>query len=130
MFAPVIRFLWLFTFLYTVVSSTVIIAAPYTPFYPNTTVNYNVIPLLAQSLVSQSVDGAFLCGTTGESLSLTIEERKAIATTWKQTVTAQKLPLQIIVHVGAESLSDAIALAQHAAAIGITTIATMPPTFF
>ena len=45
----------------------------------------NIIKEYANDLVSQSVNGLFICGTTGESYCLTNSERKLILEAWMDT---------------------------------------------
>jgi N-acetylneuraminate lyase len=78
-------------------------------------------------LQESGVRGAFICGTTGESLSLTVAERMAITEAWREAA-GGKMPL--VVHVGANSLPDARALAAHAAKCKVDAIAVMAPSFF
>eukprot|EP01035_Chromulina_nebulosa_P062885 gene62885-86003_t len=102
-----------------------LIAAPFTPFNADRSVNLNVIPAYARFLRANGVSAAFVCGTTGEGLSLTLEERLAIAEAW---VKAAQLP--VIVHVGHTCLADARALTAHAAKIGAAAVSALAPMFF
>jgi N-acetylneuraminate lyase len=86
-----------------------------------------VISAQAQLLLESGVNGAFICGTTGESLSLTFGERMIVTDMWS-TVVRGKMP--IVVHVGCNSLPDACELAEHAAQSGADAIAVMAPSFF
>ena len=107
---------------------TGLVAAPFTPMHPNGEVNLAAIDAYANHLIRHGgVTGVFICGTTGESASLTTEERKAIAEKW---VTAAGGKLKIIVHVGTTSLPQAVDLAAHAQAIGADVISAMAPFFF
>jgi N-acetylneuraminate lyase len=47
-----------------------------------------------ERLVREGVTGVFCCGTSGESMSLTLPERKAALEAWLAT------PLRVIAHVG------------------------------
>lgn len=71
--------------------------------------------------------GVFICGTSGESMSLTIEERKAIAQKWVEAAGGR---LKVIVHVGGTSRPYCVELASHAQQIGADAIAAMAPVFF
>lgn len=55
---------------------TGLIAAPHTPFDANGEVNYPVIDRIAEHLIAQGVKGAYVCGTTGEGIHCSVEERK------------------------------------------------------
>ncbi|CAL1281615.1 unnamed protein product [Larinioides sclopetarius] len=103
-------------------------AAPFTAFKENGELNPDVIPAYVDHLVRQGVKAAFVNGTTGEGLSLTVEERKILAEGW---VKAGKNKLDvIIIQVGANSIKDARELAAHAGKIGATGIASLPPIFY
>lgn len=104
-----------------------LIAAPFTAFYPDGRVNLSTIAQQCDFLVNDGVVGAFICGTTGEGLSLSIEERKQIAEKW---IEAAPDHFKIIVHVGHNSLTDAQSLAAHAQEIGAWGIASFSPFFF
>src|SRR5690606_14641888 len=81
----------------------------------------------AKRLVRDGVSGSFVCGTTGESLSLTLDERKAVAEAWRRSAGDR---LKVIVHVGHTCQRDAAELARHAAQIGADAVAAMGPSFF
>jgi N-acetylneuraminate lyase len=104
-----------------------LVAAPFTPFHADGALHPEQIPAYVQWLQQNSVTGAFICGTTGEGMSLTVEERCEVAEQWVNHAPAS---LQVIVHVGHNSLDDARRLAAHAAAIGASAVASMPPSFF
>lgn len=104
-----------------------LIAAPFTPMTDGGAVNLAAIRQYADSLARQGVVGAFICGTTGEGMSMTIAERKAVAEEW---VKASEGGLKIIVHVGHNCGADAAELAAHAASIGAYAIASIAPNFY
>lgn len=84
-----------------------------------------------QRLVDHVIDGGlqclYPCGTTGEMMYLTVEERKLVAeVTLKQA--AGRVP--VFVHVGAWNLKDTIELAQHAEKIGADGIGVVTPAFY
>ena len=68
----------------------------------------------------------FVCGTTGESMSLTLAERRVLVETWIKAA-AGRFP--VIVHVGHTCQRDCVELAAHAAHRGAAAIATMGPCF-
>ena len=103
-----------------------LIAAPFTPFDQQGEIQYDRIPAQARFLESQGISGVFVCGTTGEGISLTLEERKNVVLAWKAAVG----PLRWFVHVGHGSLKDAQELARHAEEAGAPAIASLGPIFF
>src|SRR5690242_19477076 len=104
-----------------------LVAAPHTPMTAAGEVNLRDIEQQAQLLVEGGVIAAFVCGTTGEGLSLTSEERKAVAERWVKVAPAS---LPLIVHVGHTSAGEARALAAHAQKIGARAVSALAPFFF
>ncbi len=104
-----------------------LIAAPYTPFRNDGGLNLPMIEKLAESLVANKVAGAFVCGTTGEGVSMSMTERMKVAERWQQCAGKKLL---VIVHVGHTSLGDSRALAAHAQKIGASAIGCMAPYCF
>lgn len=104
-----------------------LIAAPFTPFRPDRSVNLDVIPAYARLLRENGVTAAFICGTTGEGLSLTQRERMDVAEAWMKVADDR---LRVIVHVGSTCLADARELTQHAAKIGAAATGAIAPCFF
>lgn len=107
---------------------TGLIAAPFTPMNEDSTLNLSMIKSYVDHIVNHGcVNGVFICGTTGESASLTTEERKAVAEEW---VKYGKGKIKIIVHVGGTSMFQSMELARHAQEIGADMIAAIAPFFF
>ena len=106
---------------------TGLVAAPHTPMHPDASVNLDIIERQAELLLANGVAGVFVCGTTGEGMSLTLQERMDIAQRW-QAVAGDRL--RVIVHVGHLCLPDSQALAEHAQNIGAFAIGTIAPCFF
>jgi N-acetylneuraminate lyase len=106
---------------------TGVIAAPFTPMNSDGSLNLNMIELQAKALIANRVQGAFICGTTGEGVSLTTQERMRVAEKWREAATPE---LAIIVHVGHESLRESRTLAAHAEKIKVSAFAALAPSFF
>lgn len=104
-----------------------LIAAPFTPFHPDRSINLDVIPAYARLLRDNGVGAAFVCGTTGEGLSLTQAERMQVAEAWMKVADEK---LRVIVHVGHNCLADAQELTRHAAKIGAAAVGAFAPCFF
>jgi N-acetylneuraminate lyase len=106
---------------------TGLIAAPHTPMKSDGSINADAVALQAELLQEADVRGAFICGTTGESLSLAMTERMAVMEAWEHAAD-EAFPL--VVHVGSNSLTESRALAAHADDCGADAIAVMAPNFF
>ena len=86
----------------------------------------DVIPSYVEHLRRHGAPAAYVCGSTGESLALTVDERRRVLEAW---VDAAGTDLPIIAHVGSNALPDAIELARHASDVGVAAISAMNPTF-
>ena len=104
-----------------------IIAAPFTPMTLDDRVDLNVIERQAELLHRNGVSGGFVCGTTGEGVSLTMEERTSVARRWVESAPDG---FEVIVHVGHTSLPASKELARHASEIGARGTGAMGPCFF
>jgi N-acetylneuraminate lyase len=103
---------------------TGLIAAPFTPFNADGSLNLGMIERQAMALVETRVNGAFICGTTGEGVSLTTAERLQVAERWMAVAPDA---LRVIVHVGHLSVGESRALAAHAQKIKAGAFATTAP---
>ena len=72
------------------------------------------------------LDGILALGTTGEGVLFAPEERRAIA----ERFVAARGPLKVIVHCGAQSTRETVALAAHAAEAGADGVAVIGPPYF
>ncbi|MCL4113163.1 UNVERIFIED_CONTAM: hypothetical protein GTU68_065799 [Idotea baltica] len=103
------------------------IPAPFTCFSEDGTINVKPIAAYAQLLKNKGAVGAFILGTTGEGVTMTIAERKQVAEEW---IKHQSNSFQVIVHVGGPSITSSLELARHACEIGAAAISLMAPIFF
>lgn len=104
-----------------------LIAAPFTPMHADCSINLDAIETYANRLHIDGVVGAFVGGTTGEAMSLSVDERLQIAERWMAQAPKD---LRVVVHVGHTALVDCQRLAAHAQSIGADSIACMAPFFF
>ena len=102
------------------------VAAVHTPFDETGRLAPDVIPAYAAHLRDSGVGAAYVCGSTGESLALSVAERRAILEAWMSVAGED---LHVIAHVGSNALPDSLELARHADALGVDGISAMNPTF-
>ncbi len=100
----------------SVVSFGRAITAMITPFKEDGSVNYAVAEQLAAYLAENGSDGIVVCGTTGESPSLTWDEEYDLFQAVKKAVNRKAL---VIAGTGSNSTTEAIAATQKAAKIGL-----------
>lgn len=106
---------------------TGLVAATFSPMSADGSINLRQVERHAELLIESRVAGAFVNGSTGESLSLSMMERQQLAERWCQVARGV---LPVIVHVGHNSLPEAQALAAHAQKVGAQGVAAMAPCFF
>lgn len=102
-------------------------AATLTPMKANGQVALDHIGPQIERLIERGVTGLYVCGSTGEGVSLTSAERKAV-TVESIRVAAGRVP--VLVQVGHNSLTEAAELAAHAAASGAAGISATCPSYF
>ncbi|MEA5513815.1 4-hydroxy-tetrahydrodipicolinate synthase [Nodularia sp. UHCC 0506] len=93
-----------------------ILTAMITPFKADGSVNYNVAAELAAHLVNNGTDTLVVCGTTGESPTLTWDEEYQLFVEVLQAVAGKA---KVIAGCGSNSTKEAIAATQKAAKIGV-----------
>jgi N-acetylneuraminate lyase len=107
---------------------TGLVAATHSPFHADGSLNLATVEKQAAHLLANGVKYAFIGGTTGESHSLTLEERRALAMRWMQVAGASAL--KVVVHVGANCLADARTLAAQAQSLGAAAVSALAPSYF
>ena len=112
----------------TVPRLTGLVAATHTPLHADGSLNLALVERQADHLLQQHVHVAFIGGTTGESHSLTLDERRALASRW--FAVARGTDLKVVVHVGSNCLPDAKVLAAEADQMGALAIAALAPSYF
>lgn len=105
---------------------TGLIAAVHTPMSAAGELALDTVENQREVLEENGVRGAFVCGTTGEGLSLTVDERMRVAERWTR-LASEDFP--VIIHVGANAAGDACTLARHAAENRAAAIALAPPSY-
>ena len=106
---------------------TGLIAATYTPFHGDGSLNPEAIAPMTELMIERGVAGFYVCGSTGEGESLSVGERKRVAESFV-AATDQRVP--VVIQVGHNSLESAAELARHAASIGADAISSLPTTYF
>jgi len=104
------------------------IAAAVTPFKDGgADLDDGAVGPLTRFLADGGIDGALVCGTTGEGILLSALERVRVA---ERFVEARPDGFQVAIHAGAQSTSDTVALATHAKEIGADAVAVIAPPYF
>ncbi len=98
-----------------------------TPFDARGELDTGALRRLVDFLVARGVKGLFPGGTTGEGPLLSFEERRQLA---EATVEAAAGRLPVIVHTGAITTRETLALTRHAQEIGAQAAGVIPPYFY
>lgn len=93
-----------------------VMTAMVTPFKEDGSVNYEVAEKLAAHLVENGTDTLIICGTTGESPSMTWDEEYQLFKCVLQAVSGKA---KVIAGCGSNSTKEAMAATQQAAKIGV-----------
>jgi N-acetylneuraminate lyase len=98
-----------------------------TPLTKKDEIDTHALCELIDFVLAKGVHGLYICGSTGEGILLTEEERRLVAETTVKHV-AGRVP--VIVHVGAPATALAARLARHAHEAGADAVASVPPFYF
>jgi len=104
-----------------------LVAATFTPLHDDGSINVATIPQIVDHLVRHGTVGMYVLGSTGEGVSLTHDERLAVAEAFVQAA-GKRLP--VIIQVGCESLAESRRLAAHAEEIGADAVSAISPVYF
>lgn len=106
-----------------------LIAAPFTPMNSDGSINIGIIPAYYQLLKTNGIKGAFICGSTGEGVSLTNQEKKLITNAWADASNHDS-EFKVMLFLGGTSIADCKELALHARQAGIYAISFTSPFYF
>lgn len=106
-----------------------LIAAPFTPMHKDGSLHLELIPLYYEMLKLNGVRGAFICGSTGEGVSLTAKEKMAVAEAWA-SCTRNDNDFVVMPLVGGCCLQESKELALHARQCGLNAVSFTSPFYF
>jgi dihydrodipicolinate synthase/N-acetylneuraminate lyase len=90
-------------------------------------VDLEAVPPLVSFLADGGIDGVLVCGTTGEGILLSADERRAVV---EGFLAARPEGFQVAVHAGAQTTAEVVALAAHAREAGADAVAVIAPPYF
>ncbi|MBD1420906.1 dihydrodipicolinate synthase family protein [Sphingobacterium chuzhouense] len=106
-----------------------LIAAPFTPFHGNGELNLDLIPSYYALLKANNVTGAFICGSTGEGVSLTFDEKVAVMEKWA-TLTKDDTDFSLMMFLGGTNIKECKQLATLAEKAAVDVISFTSPFYF
>ncbi len=101
--------------------------ALFTPFTPEAKPALPVVEKLTDLMVREGLDGLYIVGSTGQWPLLSFADRCAVAERIVRTA-AGRIP--VMVHVGAATTAEAVALAKHAKKIGADAVSAVTPIYY
>ena len=81
----------------------------------------------AEYLLNKGVKGLYVCGSSGECIYQSKEERKLIL---ESVMEVARGKMTVIAHVACNNTADSQELAAHAESLGVDAIASIPPIYF
>ena len=104
-----------------------IIPAFYACYEDDGSVSAERTQALTQHLIDKNVKGVYVCGSSGECIYQSKEERKLIL---ENVMKIAKGKITVIAHVACNNTADSQELAAHAESLGVDAIASIPPIYF
>ncbi|WP_243112542.1 dihydrodipicolinate synthase family protein [Caproiciproducens sp. NJN-50] len=98
-----------------------------TPLTEEDKIDVESLKHLVDHCIDNGLQCLYPCGTTGEMMYLTVEERKLVTET---VVKYANRRVPVFAQVGAWNLADTIELAKHAVAVGADGIGVVTPVFY
>ena len=98
-----------------------------TPTRADESLNLDALEEIVDLQIKDGVEGFYCCGSSGEGLLLTLEERKQVV---EHTIRAAAGRVPVIAHVGTIRTKDVIELADHAMKAGAMAVSMIPPYYY
>ncbi len=104
-----------------------VFAAVPTFFHDDESLDLDAFAAHLRRLAGTGLCGVLVCGSTGEFPALDSGERMDVAAA--AVAALRGTPLQVVIHAGAASTRDTVALARHAVSIGAHGVAAITPYY-
>lgn len=98
-----------------------------TPVREDNTVDVDAVAPLVEYFIQAGVSGLYVCGTTGESPLLTLEQKETMLSAVCDAVSGR---LPVMVHVGTLPVGDCLTFARRAQELGAQFLSAIPPYYF
>ncbi len=105
-----------------------LVVATHSPFHDDGSLAPEVVPTQAAFLAANGTETVFITGSTGESHSLTTSEKLTLFDAWAKA--GPENDLNVVAHVGGNSIEDAKALARRAGELGFSAISALAPSYY
>jgi N-acetylneuraminate lyase len=98
-----------------------------TPYDADGRIDAAVYRRLVDWYADTGCDGLWVCGGTGEGVSLRPDERRQMVELTQEYAAGR---LRVIFHVGAPTTADAVDAARHCQELGVDAVSSVPPFFY
>ncbi|CAO1331292.1 unnamed protein product [Diamesa tonsa] len=105
-----------------------LMAPVFTPFLEDSSINYEIIEEYARMLKDKGISAFLVNGTSGEGMSLSVDERKKVTEKWMEV--CKKFEILVMVQISGCPFSDVVELAKHAASLNVDGILCLPELYF
>lgn len=105
-----------------------LVVATHTPFHADGSLAPEVVATQAAFLAANGIKTIFMTGSTGESHSVTCEEKLELYNAW--AVAGKANGLSVIAHVGSNCIEDSKILARRAGKLGFKAISALTPSYY
>lgn len=105
-----------------------LVVATHSPFHADGSLAPEVVATQAAFLAANGIKTVFMTGSTGESHSVTCEEKLELYNAWAVAGKANRL--SVIAHVGSNCIEDSKILARHAGKLGFKAISGLAPSYY
>ena len=104
-----------------------IFSALVTPMRDDESIDVEVLRELVERQIARGVEGFYFCGSSGEALLLSLDERSDVVRAIVDQVNGR---VPVIAHVGTIRTRDAVSLARGAADAGVAAVSLIPPYYY
>lgn len=105
-----------------------LVAATHSPFHADGSLAPEIVPVQAAFLKNNGIKTVFITGSTGESHSVTWEEKAELYEAWAKA--SQATGLAVIAHVGCNCLENSKKLARLAEDLRFKAISALAPSYY
>lgn len=105
-----------------------LVVATHSPFHADGSLAPEVVAIQAAFLATNGIKTIFMTGSTGESHSVTCEEKLELYNAW--AVAGKANGLSVIAHVGSNCIEDSKILARRAGKLGFKAISGLAPSYY
>ncbi len=98
-----------------------------TAFNGKQELDFEALEGIIEYLIQKGVHGVYITGSTGEGLSMSMEERNSVV---REICACVNKRIPVIAHTGAISTKQAITLSESAEKAGVDAISAIPPFYY